>query len=151
MKKMDSSTLSTIEWKIYNYLKERTMQDKWTSQNELVDYLEKQGFHVDKRTIRRYISNIRKCEIIQKVILTSYTYGYRIMSEETEREILIERKISILKSLKQCNKDIKKYNLNNQMKITMSDYERDYIESLLHITNGEKELKKEVQTNGKSK
>lgn len=147
MNKKDNSTLSTIEWKIYNYLKERTLQDKWTSQNELVDYLENQGFHVDKRTIRRYISNIRKCEIIQKVILTSYTYGYRIMSEETEREILIERKISILKSLKQCNKDIKKYNLNNQMKITMSDYERDYIESLLHITNEEKELKKEVQTN----
>ena len=147
MNKKDNSTLSTIEWKIYNYLKERTMQDKWTSQNELVDYLEKQGFNANKRTIRRYISNIRKCEIIQKVILTSYTYGYRIMSEETEREILIERKISILKSLKQCNKDIKKYNLNNQMKITMSDYERDYIESLLHITNEEKELKKEVQTN----
>lgn len=143
MNKKDNSTLSTIEWKIYNYLKERTLQDKWTSQNELVDYLENQGFHVDKRTIRRYISNIRKCEIIQKVILTSYTYGYRIMSEENEREILIERKISILKSLKQCNKDIKKYNLNNQMKITMGDYERDYIESLLHTTNEQKERKEE--------
>lgn len=125
------SNLSGVEWKIYNYLKERTMQDKWSSQQDLIDYLETQNIKISKRNLRLHIQNIRKCEIIQKVILTSYSKGYRIMSDEEQYEILLKRKISILKSLKQFHKDVKRLELNNQMKLVFDTKERKIIESLL--------------------
>lgn len=133
--------LSTIEWKIYNYLKERTMQDKWTTQIELVDYLATEGINITKRNVRRHISNIRESEVIQKIIISSCKYGYRIMSDENEREYLIKRKISILNSLKKCNKDIKRFNMNGQMKIMLGKYERGYIESLLNTAKEQQETK----------
>lgn len=132
MSKTKKEGLTTTEWKIYNYLKERTLEDKWTTQQEIMDYLKEQKINISsKRTIRRYIQNIRNANVIQKIILTSYSKGYRIMSAEEEREILIQRKIAILKSLKQCNNDIRKFNMNGQMRIKTSKYERDFIESLL--------------------
>ena len=128
-----TQNLKTIEWKIYEYLKERTLQDKWTSQQELIDYLATINFNICKRTLRKHIQNIRKSDKIQKIILTSYTYGYKIMSDEEQRDILIQRRINILKALKQSNRDIKKYNMNGQTKITFGKKERDFIESLLKI------------------
>lgn len=131
VKKKDLTTLSKVEWKIYIYLKDRTQEKLWTTQQELVDWLETQGFRINKRTLRRYIQNIRRCETIQKVILTSYAKGYRIMSVEEEFEILVKRKISILNSLKQFHKDKKRLELNGQYKLTFDTKEREFIESLL--------------------
>lgn len=133
--KKENKNLNSLEWKIYNFIKERSLENKWTSQQELIDYLSTKNINICKRTLRKHINNIRTSEIIQKIILTSYQYGYKLMSDEEQRDILIKRKISILKSLKQCNKDIKKYNLNGQTKITFSKNERDFIESLLDIKN----------------
>lgn len=130
-KEKDLTTLSKVEWKIYNYLKERTQQDLRTSQQQLIDWLETQGIKNTKRNLRRQIQNIRRCEIIQKVILTSYQKGYRIMSEKEQYDILIKRKISILKSLKQFHKDKKRLELNGQYKLTFDTKEREFIESLL--------------------
>ena len=87
--------LNAKEWKIYNFLKERTLQNKWSSQQDVLDYLETQNIKMDKRTLRKHIQNIRKCETIQKVIITSYSYGYKIMSDEQQFEILLNRKNSI--------------------------------------------------------
>lgn len=129
----EKKDLNKVEWKIYNYIKERSMENKWTSQQELVDYLSTININICQRTLRKHINNIRTSETIQKIILTSYKYGYKLMNEEEQRDILIKRKTSILKSLKQINKDIKKYNMNGQTKITFSKYERDFIESLLNI------------------
>lgn len=123
--------LNILEWKIYNYLKKRTLENKWTSQDELIDYLNTQNYRIGKRALRTHIQNIRKCEIIQKVILTSYKYGYRIMGDEEQYEILLKRKISILKSLKQFHKDRKRLESNGQMKLTFDTQEREFIESLL--------------------
>lgn len=123
--------LNVLEWKIYNYLKKRTLENKWTSQDELIEYLATENYQIKKRALRTHIQNIRKCEIIQKVILTSYKYGYRIMSDEEQYEILLKRKISILKSLKQFHKDRKRLESNGQMKLTFDTQEREFIESLL--------------------
>lgn len=123
--------LNVLEWKIYNYLKKRTLENKWTSQDELIEYLANENYQIKKRALRNHIQNIRKCEIIQKVILTSYKYGYRIMSDEEQYEILLKRKISILKSLKQFHKDRKRLESNGQMKLTFDTQEREFIESLL--------------------
>lgn len=125
------SNLSTVEWKIYNYLKERTLENKWSSQQSVIDYLKTQNIEIGKRKLREHIQNIRKCEIIQKIILTSYSYGYRIMSDEEQYQILLNRKISILNSLKQFYRDKKRLSLNDQMKLTFDTKEREFIESLL--------------------
>lgn len=132
MMNKDVTSLNKAEWKIYTYLKERTIEGKWTTQQEIMDYLNNEGINVtNKRTIRRYIQNIRRCEIIQKVILTSYSKGYIIMSEEQQFEILLKRKNAILKSLKQYYRDKKRLSLDNQTKLTFDTKERDFIESLL--------------------
>ena len=123
--------LNAKEWKIYNFLKERTLQNKWSSQQDVLNYLETQNIKMDKRTLRKHIQNIRKCETIQKVIITSYSYGYKIMSDEQQFEILLNRKNSILKSLKQFYRDKKRLQLNDQMKLTFDTKEREFIESLL--------------------
>lgn len=125
------NNLSTVEWKIYNYLKERTLENKWSSQQSVIDYLKTQNIEIGKRKLREHIQNIRKCEIIQKIILTSYSYGYRIMSDEEQYQILLNRKISILNSLKQFYRDKKRLSLNDQMKLTFDTKEREFIESLL--------------------
>lgn len=125
--------LTKVEWKIYNYLKERTQNDLWTNQQELIEYLETQKIKIGKRDLRRCIQNIRKSDVIQKIILTSYKNGYRIMSDENQVEILIKRKISILKSLKQYHKDISRLKLNNQLKLKLDTQEREIIESLLKM------------------
>lgn len=123
--------LSAVEWKIYNYLKERTLEEKWTKQKEIIEYLETKDIKINERTLRLHIQNIRKCEIIQKVILTDYSKGYKIMSEKDEFDILLNRKISLLKSLKQFYRDKKRLSLNNQMKLNFDTKEREFIESLL--------------------
>lgn len=123
--------LSAVEWKIYNYLKERTLEEKWTKQKEILEYLETKDIKINERNLRLHIQNIRKCEIIQKVILTDYSKGYKIMSEKDEFDILLNRKISLLKSLKQFYRDKKRLSLNNQMKLNFDTKEREFIESLL--------------------
>ena len=123
--------LSAVEWKIYNYLKERTLEEKWTKQKEIIEYLETKDIKINERNLRLHIQNIRKCEIIQKVILTDYSKGYKIMSEKDEFDILLNRMISLLKSLKQFYRDKKRLSLNNQMKLNFDTKEREFIESLL--------------------
>ena len=139
----DYSMLGKEEWTIYNYLKERSEKGLWTSQNELIEYLTGKDIKMQKRALRKHIQRIRRCDIIQKVILTSYTYGYKIMSEKEQVIILERRKSSILKSLKQYHRDMKRLSLDNQMKLTFNTKEREFIESLLK-TNREEEEKNEI-------
>lgn len=123
--------MTKIQWLIYEYLKEKSRVDEWTSQNELINYLSSKGYLIDKRSLRSHIQAIRQSDIIQKVILTSYSSGYKIMNDESQIEILERRKISILKSLKQYWRDINRLSLENQTKLTFGSKEREYIEALL--------------------
>lgn len=129
--------MTNIQWRIYNYIKERSIVGEWTSQKEIRDYLKNNGYaeKIGLRTIRRNINEIRKDDTIQKIILTDYSKGYRLMSGEEELDYLKKRKISILKMLKQYYKDVKRFNMNNQVKITFGKYEREYIESLINVEN----------------
>ena len=129
--------MTNIQWKIYNYIKERSIEGKWTSQKEIRDYLIISGYaeNIGLRTIRRCIHDIREDDTIQKIILTDYSKGYRLMTDEEEIDYLKNRKISILKMLKQYYKDVKRFNMNNQFKITFGKYEREYIESLINAEN----------------
>ncbi|MFI3330127.1 MAG: helix-turn-helix domain-containing protein [bacterium] len=122
--------MKTLEWKIYNFIKDSSLQNKWVSQQDILDYL---NININKRTIRRYISNIRSSDVIQKIIITDYKKGYKILSNEEQFKILEKRKIAILKMLKQNYKDVKRFNSNNQMRITFGEHERKFIESLLEV------------------
>lgn len=135
--------LGTIEWKVYNFIKERSEKGLWTKQKDIQESVkDNNNVDIGFRQIRKYVSNIRKNDVIQKVILTSYAYGYRLMTDEEQFLTLERRKISLLKSLKQYYKDVRRLNKNNQLRITFTDYERDIIESLLKIENDENKKEK---------
>lgn len=127
--------MTNIQWRIYDFIKERSLEGKWTSQKEIRDYLINNGYaeKIGLRTIRRNVHDIRQEDTIQKIILTDYSKGYRLMTDEEEIDYLKKRKISILKMLKQYYKDVKRFNMNNQFKITFGKYEREYIESIINV------------------
>ena len=131
--------MTNIQCRIYDFIKERSLEGKWTSQKEIRDYLINNGYaeKIGLRTIRRNINEIRKDDTIQKIILTDYSKGYRLMTDEEEIDYLKKRKISILKMLKQYYKDVNRFNMNNQFKITFGKYEREYIESIINVENKE--------------
>lgn len=125
------------QWFIYNFIKERSKQELWSNQIDIQNHLkEKYDIDISQRTIRRCINIIRKNDLIQKIILTDYKKGYRIMSSVEEDIYLEKRKISILKMLSQYHKDFNRLKLNNQTRIKFSEKERDFIESILKIEKG---------------
>ena len=125
------------QWFIYNFIKERSKQELWSNQIDIQNHLkEKYDIDISQRTIRRCINLIRKNDLIQKIILTDYKKGYRIMSSTEEDIYLEKRKISILKMLSQYHKDFNRLKLNNQTRIKFSEKERDFIESILKIEKG---------------
>lgn len=125
------------QWFIYNFIKERSKQELWSNQIDIQNHLkEKYDIDISQRTIRRCINIIRKNDLIQKIILTDYKKGYRIMSSTEEDIYLEKRKISILKMLSQYHKDFNRLKLNNQTRIKFSEKERDFIESILKIEKG---------------
>lgn len=125
------------QWFIYNFIKERSKQELWSNQIDIQNHLkEKYDIDISQRTIRRCINSIRKNDLIQKIILTDYKKGYRIMSSAEEDIYLEKRKISILKMLSQYHKDFNRLKLNNQTRIKFSEKERDFIESILKIEKG---------------
>ena len=125
------------QWFIYNFIKERSKQELWSNQIDIQNHLkEKYDIDISQRTIRKCINSIRKNDLIQKIILTDYKKGYRIMSSTEEDIYLEKRKISILKMLSQYHKDFNRLKLNNQTRIKFSEKERDFIESILKIEKG---------------
>ena len=125
------------QWFIYNFIKERSKQELWSNQIDIQNHLkEKYDIDISQRTIRSCINIIRKNDLIQKIILTDYKKGYRIMSSAEEDIYLEKRKISILKMLSQYHKDFNRLKLNNQTRIKFSEKERDFIESILKIEKG---------------
>ena len=88
--------MTNIQWRIYDFIKERSLEGKWTSQKEIRDYLINNGYaeKIGLRTIRRNVHDIRQEDTIQKIILTDYSKGYRLMTDEEEIDYLKKRKIS---------------------------------------------------------
>ncbi len=129
--------LNTKDWLVYNYIKDKSEQGLWSKQQEIIDYLATKEINIKKRSLRSVINKIRSCDIIQKIVLTSYTKGYRLMTNEEEFEYLERRKISILKMLKQYYKDINRFSKDNQTRLVFTPYERNIVESLLKEKKGE--------------
>lgn len=120
--------LTTNDYLVYNEIKKRSENGEWTN----VEYLAEM-INCKKRTIRAIIQKIREDDSIQKIILTDYSKGYKIMSDEDEFEMLSKTKVKILKELKRYWKDVRRYNNHHQNKITFTKYERDFYESLIEV------------------
>ena len=123
--------LTPNEWRIYEYIKERSIEEKWTLQHSIkVFMLMKYGENIPQRSIRKAIKNIRACDAIQKVIISGKN-GYKLLSKAEDMEYLVSRKIELLASLKQYHKDIDKLRKNGQKRFVNTEYERDFVESIL--------------------
>lgn len=120
--------LTTKEWKVYNEIKTRSELGQWTNVQHLAELLE-----CGKREIRKCVQRIRECDTIQKIIITDYGKGYKLMSDIDEFDVLTKTKIKILKQLKRYWKDVERYNLNHQNKIVFTDNERAIYESLIEV------------------
>lgn len=138
--------LTTIDWQIYNILKEQT---DWISQkqlaflllsrNNMADYetthwLANQSsaeFHNNnpiRKVITKSIRNLNQSDTIQKIILSG-SKGVKIANEE-EFDLYIERQMIAVKSkIGRISKIAKKGNRNGQCRITFGKYERDFIEA----------------------
>lgn len=120
--------LTTRDYSVYNEVKRRSELNEWTNVQHLALLC-----GCTKRAIRRCVQRIRESDKIQKIILTDYKKGYKLMSVEDEFAMLTKTKIKILKEFKRYWKDVERYNRNNQNKITFTQYERDFYESLVEV------------------
>lgn len=118
--------LTTQDWEIYKVLKHNSREGKWTPS----DYLA-QRFNICNREVRRVIQKLKTDDKIQKIIISDYGKGYKLLSSKEEFVYLEKKKIEILSQFKRYYRDVKRYNLNNQKKITFGKYERDFVESIL--------------------
>lgn len=125
----ESKELRTIDWEVYKILKENSQI--YMHQQTIIDFLKMKGIDISKRELRKSIRNLKDSPKIQKIILTSYSNGYKLLTDEKERELLEKKTINILKQLALNYKDIKRFNLNSQSKIPVSKYERNFIESIM--------------------
>ena len=120
--------MTSLDWRIYDFLKAKSEKGEWIKMNDLAAL-----FNTSARQIRHAITRIRENETIQKVLISDYKKGYKLMSEEDALYYLEKDKIRGLRTLKRYWLGIKRLSLNNQMKLTFDTQERDVIESLIKI------------------
>lgn len=118
--------MNTLDWRIYDFLKEKSEKGEWIKMNDLAA-----AFEINARKVRYSITAIREDETIQKVLISDYKKGYKLMSEEDAFYYLAKDKMRALKTLKRYWLGVKRLTLNNQMKLTFDTHERDCIESLI--------------------
>ena len=126
-KKVLINGMTTLDWNIYKFLKKTSEHGVWIKMNTLAEV-----FNISPRDVRYSITRIRENETIQKILVSDYTKGYKLMSKSDEYQLLLKDKIRALKSLKRYWKNARRYNLNNQMKLTFDTQEREFIESLIN-------------------
>lgn len=126
---------NTLKFRVYDFLKERSLENKWTTQKEIQEYLINAGYvkNIGLRSVRQLVSDIRHDKTIQKIIISSWgkVCGYKILSDKEELKYLEIKKKELLTSLKQYWDDVARYNANNQTKIVFGEYERNFYESVL--------------------
>ena len=138
------SELTTRQWALYNYLKERG--DEWTYQatcaSEIPEYNYDGNedfslFHDSAARLQMTadIRAINDSDVIQKIIISSKN-GIKLANKE-EFETYIEKEISAaLRRLIRARRKAKKGSLDNQFRIPLGKYERDYIQAYINSDRG---------------
>ena len=123
----DKNGLTSLDYRIYDFLKENSQAGNWIGMKQLAEM-----FNISTRELRKSITRIRKCPMIQKVLVSDYKKGYKFLTTTDENtEYIKKRKIKALKELKQVYLDIERLNLNGQLKLVFDTQERNFIESLV--------------------
>ena len=76
----ESKELRTIDWEVYKILKENSQI--YMHQQTIIDFLKMKGIDISKRELRKSIRNLKDSPKIQKIILTSYSNGYKLLTDE---------------------------------------------------------------------
>lgn len=109
-------------------LKSESIKGHYIKQQEIIDRLD---YELKPRMVRKYIHEIREDLGNSLIILTDYTKGYKLMSEEDTIDVLTKRKKALLKSLKLYYKDVQRFKENNNFKITLEDDEVELMKTLM--------------------
>lgn len=124
-----------LAYAIYDFLKENAVG----YENRIKSYELMQLFNIkSNEVLRSYIQEIRASETLQKIICSepSQTGGYWIPTndEEVEKTLkhLYGRAINMLKTYSTIKK---KCNMNNQLRLKLSKYEKDIFESIMEVEN----------------
>lgn len=125
-RKVLTNGMTTLDWNIYKFLKKTSEHGVWIKMNALAAM-----FNISPRELRKSITRIRENDTIQKILVSDYKKGYKLMAKSDEYELLLKDKIRALRTLKRYWKNAKRFNLNNQMKLTFDTQERNFIESLI--------------------
>ena len=120
-----------LAYKIYNYLKENAVG----YENRVKSDILMKEFNInDNKTLRSYIQEIRESGILTKIICSEAGNdgGYWIATDNKEvrktLDHLYKRAIEMLKNYSVLKRKAK---LNKQMRIKMSKYEKEMIESIM--------------------
>lgn len=130
--------MNTRQWETYEIIKSRSLNGLWTSRLELYQWNSAYpkvkgefGNSSSARMINEDIHEINENDIIQKIIISNSSKGYRLANENEMVEHIDKKKKEVFKKIKHLNKMLKKASLNHQKRLTFSEHERDEIESLL--------------------
>ena len=120
-----------LAYKIYNYLKENAVG----YENRVKSDVLMKEFNInDNKTLRSYIQEIRESGILTKIICSEAgsNGGYWIATDYKEvrktLDHLYKRSMEMLKNYSILKRKAK---LNKQMRIKMSKYEKEMIESIM--------------------
>ena len=135
MKKNKQSELTTRQWDLYNFLKSQYEREEYISKIEICTNLPQHysvGENLSRfgRTIEEDVRAINDSLVIQKIIVSN-NKGYKIGTKEECEEYIDKRFQRDLKSMKLNWQLIKKVELDGQMRITLSKYEKEYIETFI--------------------
>lgn len=123
--------MTNLQVDIYEFLIEQSEYGEWTSQKELLRHLHNIGYDICERKMRLEITNIRKNDEIEKIIVSNTKRGYKILSYEEELKYIEAQKYLALAKLSQYWKDVRRFNRNNQAKINIDTKEQEFVESVL--------------------
>lgn len=120
-----------LTYKIYSYLKKNAVG----YQNRVKSNTLMNNFNIkDNKVFRSYIEEIRDSDILQKIVCSEAgsNGGYWIATNEKEiqdtLQHLYKRSIKMLKTYSIIKK---KSNLNNQMRLKFSKYEKEIYQSIM--------------------
>ena len=122
---------SSLDYKIYDYLKKNAVgYSKRVKSNKLM-----KEFNInDNKTLRSYIQEIRQSEVLQKIVCSQAgkNGGYWIATNDKEIEETLEHLYKrAMEMLKTYSIMKKKTGLDGQIRIPLTEYEKDIIESVI--------------------
>lgn len=130
-KKKPLESISPISYRIYDFMKKEAVGYSKRIKSGIL----MKKFNInDNKSLRSYIEEIRKSEVLQKIICSEAGScgGYWIATNEEEVEQTLEHLYKrAMEMLKTYSKIKNKSKLNKQYRMKLSKYEKDIYESIM--------------------